>query len=228
MGQASTRFPHYVFDAYGTLFDVHSAAARYADDIGSAWQAMSQVWRQKHLEYTWIYAQTGRHTDFWSLTEASLDTAIATVGAEVKTKTRQGLLDAYRTLDAYAEVPDILERLRAAGAKTAILTNGDPEMIAAATESAGVADKLDAILTVHQIGVFKPNQRVYQIVCDHFDCAPDAVSFQSSNRWDAVGANVFGFKTLWVNRSGAPVEYPETPPDRMASTLDALSDDITL
>ncbi|MEO1695039.1 MAG: haloacid dehalogenase type II [Pseudomonadota bacterium] len=219
-------FPVYVFDAYGTLFDVHSAAARHAETIGPQWQQMSQVWRQKHLEYTWIYAQTGRHCSFWSLTQASLDTAIATIGGGVSTETRAALLDAYRSLSAYEEVAEVLTALCSAGAKCAILTNGDPAMIDAAIDSAGLTGKLDAVLTVHDIGVFKPDQRVYRLVCDRFACTPDDVSFQSSNRWDAVGANVFGFKTLWVNRSGAPAEYPETPPNRTAANLRVLLDDV--
>jgi len=219
------RYPVYVFDAYGTLFDVHSAAARYADEIGERWGTLSQVWRAKHLEYTWIYAQTGRHTSFWSLTEASLDTAIAHVGG-VPDGCREKLLGAYRTLDAYEEVPRVLDALRSAGAKCAILTNGDPDMIADACRSAGLDERLDKVLTVHEAGIFKPDMRVYRLVTEAFDCAPSDVSFQSSNRWDAVGASVFGFDTLWVNRTGAPAEYPETPPTRTAADLTPLLDDI--
>jgi 2-haloacid dehalogenase len=218
------KFPYYVFDAYGTLFDVHSAAGAYAAEIGDNWERMSQIWRTKHLEYSWIYAQTGRHTSFWTLTENSLDTAIESVGG-IPDGLRDKLLAAYRTLDAYPEVPAVLDHLRAGGAKCAILTNGDPDMIAEAAASAGIADKLDRVLTVHEVGVFKPDMRVYKLVTDAFGCAPEEVSFQSSNRWDAVGANVFGFRTLWVNRMGAPVEYRETMPDRMASSLDVLLDD---
>lgn len=224
MTAATTKFPVYVFDAYGTLFDVHSAAGRYAADIGDSWDRMSQVWRQKHLEYTWIYAQTGRHIDFWTLTERSLDMAIASVGG-IPAGLRPKLLDAYRTLNAYPEVPEMLAQLRAKGATTAILTNGDPDMIAAAAESAGITEHLDRVLTVHEVGIFKPNLRVYELVTDAFGCKRGEVSFQSSNRWDAVAANVFGFKTLWVNRLGGPLEYMETPPDRMASNLSVLLED---
>ncbi|MEO1266289.1 MAG: haloacid dehalogenase type II, partial [Pseudomonadota bacterium] len=217
-------YTHYVFDAYGTLFDVHAAASRHADDIGEGWDRLSQTWRAKHLEYTWIYAQTGRHTTFWDLTERSLDTAIATIGG-VPSGIREKLLEAYRVLDAYPEVPGVLDALRAKGATCAILTNGDPDMIADATSSAGIADKLDRILTVHDVGIFKPSMRVYSLVTDTFGCKPGAVSFQSSNRWDAAGATVFGFDTLWVNRSGAPAEYSETPPTRVATDLKPLRDD---
>jgi len=224
MTTAKTKFPIYVFDAYGTLFDVHSAASRYADEIGDRWSRLSEIWRQKHLEYTWIYAQTGRHTTFWLLAEASLVTASAAVGG-ISDDLKEKLLGAYRSLNAYSEVAEVLRHLRAGGARTAILTNGDPELIAQSTASAGITDLLDDALTVHAVGVFKPDMRCYQIVCDAYGCAPADVSFQSSNRWDAVGANVFGFKTLWVNRGGAPTEYPETPPDRIASDLRVLLDD---
>ncbi|MEM7777507.1 MAG: haloacid dehalogenase type II [Pseudomonadota bacterium] len=211
----------YVFDAYGTLFDVHAAAGAYADQIGSSWTRMSEVWRAKHLEYTWIYAQTGRHTTFWQLTEQSLDTAIASVGG-IPDGLKPKLLAAYRELDAYAEVPSVLASLKERGAQLAILTNGDPDMIADATRSAGLDSILDRIITVHEADVFKPDMRVYKLVTNAFGCAPGDVSFQSSNRWDITGAHVFGFRTVWINRSGAPAEYPETPPDRTASDLTAL------
>jgi 2-haloacid dehalogenase len=211
----------YVFDAYGTLFDVHSAASRYKEAIGPAWERLSQTWRSKHLEYTWIHAQTGRHTRFWTLAERSLDYAIALTGG-VPPGVRNGLLAAYRTLSAYPEVPGVLTELRARGARLAILTNGDPDMIEDAVGSAGLAGLLDAVITVHEAGVFKPDRRVYKLASDRFGVAPGAVSFQSSNRWDVAGAKVFGFRCVWVNRSGAPDEYPEMPADLVAADLGAL------
>ena len=214
---------YYVFDAYGTLFDVHAAASRYAGDIGERWARFSEIWRLKHLEYTWIYAQTGRHTSFWKLAGDSLDTAAASVGG-LPDGMKDKLLAAYRELDAYPEVPAVLQGLRARGAKTAILTNGDPDMIEAAARAAGLSQQLDRIITVHDVGVFKPNLSVYKLVTDAFCCTPGDVSFQSSNRWDITGAHVFGFNTVWVNRAGAPAEYPDTPPDRTVSDLNALLD----
>jgi 2-haloacid dehalogenase len=120
---------HYVFDAYGTLFDVHSAASRHRDLVGESWAQMSQIWRTKHLEYTWIHAQTRRHVPFWTLAGRSLDFAAASVGG-ISPEARTALLAAYRTLSAYPEVPDVLRRLKQQGHSTAILTNGDPDMIA--------------------------------------------------------------------------------------------------
>lgn len=211
----------YVFDAYGTLFDVHSAASHYRREIGPDWERMSALWRTKHLEYTWVHALTGRHTTFWSLAGRSLDYAAATIGG-INPTTREKLLGAYRTLAAYPEVGAVLDGLRAKGAKTAILTNGDPDMIRDANASAGLTSRLDAVITVHEVGVFKPDPRVYRLVTDRFQCAPGDVSFQSSNRWDAAAAKLNGFQAVWINRSGAPDEYPDAPADRILRDLAGL------
>jgi len=212
---------HFVFDAYGTLFDVHSAAARHRQTIGANWDRLSQLWRTKHLEYTWITAQTGRHTTFWRLAEQSLDYAIAAVGG-VPRGVRDELLTAYRTLSAYPEVADVLVALRQRGASLSILTNGDPDMIGNAVASAGLVGLFDALITVHEAGIFKPDRRVYQLVCDRLGVSPAAISFQSSNRWDITGAKVFGFYCVWVNRLGAPDEYPDAPADRIVTNLEPL------
>jgi 2-haloacid dehalogenase len=201
---------HFVFDAYGTLFDVHAAASKYASDIGPHWERLSQIWRTKHLEYTWIHAATGRHTAFQLLAERSLDTAAAATGGlsgDLKAK----LLAAYRTLSAYPEVATVLASLRARGATTSILTNGDPDMIADAIAAAGLGALLDHVITVHEAGVFKPHAAVYALATKRLNTAPAEISFQSSNRWDAAAAHVFGFKTVWINRTGAPAEYPDCP-----------------
>ena len=205
-------YSHFAFDAYGTLFDVHSAASKHAAEIGPDWERLSQVWRAKHLEYTWIWAGTGRHTTFWKLAGDSLDTAIATVG-RVPPGIREKLLDSYRRLDAYPEVSTVLTQLKSKGAKLAILTNGDPDMIADAVASAKLAGLLDAVITVHEIGVFKPHLPVYDLVSRHFGVPLGQVSFQSSNRWDVTAARLAGMRGVWVNRGAAPPEYPDTPPD---------------
>ena len=205
-------YQHYAFDAYGTLFDVHSAAAKYAAEIGPNWERLSQVWRAKHLEYTWIWAGTDRHTTFWKLAGDSLDTAIATVGA-IPQGVRQKLLEAYMTLDAYPEVAGVLGGLKARGAKLAILTNGDPDMIVDAVRSARLDGVFDHLITVHEVGIFKPPRPVYDLVSRHFGVPLPEVSFQSSNRWDVTAGKVAGMRGVWVNRMGAPKEYPDTPPD---------------
>lgn len=211
----------YVFDAYGTLLDVHSAVARLRDRVGPDADRLSQLWRTKQLEYSWVRTLMGRYRDFWSLTEDALDFAIASVGG-VDRGVRAELLDAYRALDAYPEVPAVLTELRGRGAKTAILSNGSPGMLRAAIEAAGIDGLLDATLSVDALGVFKTDPRTYALVGERFGCEPRAVSFQSSNRWDIAGATAFGFRCRWINRTGAPEEYADLSPVETLKGLDEL------
>ncbi len=212
----------YVFDAYGTLFDVHSAAARLSADIGPKWERLSELWRTKQLEYTWVLAAAGRHDTFRAVTERALDYAIEAVGGLPDPRLRAALIDAYRTLDAYPEVASVLSELKARGAKTAILSNGDPDMLAEAVSAAGLSGAFDDVISVERAGIFKPAMRVYRLAVDALGVPPDGISFQSSNRWDIAGAHLFGMRTVWVNRGGKPDEYPDQPPDRIASDLGAL------
>lgn len=214
-------YPFYVFDAYGTLFDVHSAASKHQAELGPAWERLSQTWRLKHIEYTWVWAQTGRHTSFRQLADQSLDYAIALVGG-VPVGVRDKLMASYMTLSAYPEVVEVLGGLRAKGARTAILSNGDPDMLDAAVSSAGIGAHLDAVLSVKDAGIFKPAMKVYELATRHFACKPRDISFQSSNRWDAAGATVFGMRCVWINRSALPDEYPDTPADVVTQDLRAL------
>ncbi len=211
----------YVFDAYGTLFDVHAAALRHKDEIGASWDKFSQTWRQKHLEYSWIHAQTGRMVPFWTLTERSLDFAAASVGG-IPPATRDKLLASFRTMQSYSEVREVLEALKARGAKLAILSNGDPDMLADAITSAELDGVLDAAISIQGAGIFKPAMRVYQLVLDRFGGTPAGVTFMSSNRWDIAGAKAFGFQCVWINRTGAPDEYPDMKPDAVAKDLRVL------
>lgn len=211
----------YVFDAYGTLFDVHSAVARLSGRIGPGAEQLSALWRTKQLEYSWVRSLMHRHADFWRLTEEALDYAMAAVGG-IDPDLRQPLLDAYRTLDAYPEVPAVLAELRRRRARCAILSNGSPEMLAAATASAGLDDLLDAVLSVETLGIFKPDPQVYRLVLDPFGLPADEVSFQSSNAWDIAGAAAFGFSTVWINRTAQPREYSDIGPVREVRDLTAL------
>ena len=193
-----------VFDAYGTLFDVHSAVARLRARIGDRAEALSQLWRSKQLEYTWLRALMGRHADFWQVTGDALDYALACTG--VDTTWREPLMQAYLTLDAYPEVPDALRRLRGGGLRTMILSNGEPGMLRAAARSAGIAELLDAILSVEEVGIFKPHPKVYRFAVDRLAVRPDQIAFQSSNAWDVSGAAAFGLRAVWINRLGMPPE----------------------
>ena len=193
-----------VFDAYGTLFDVHSAVGRLRPQIGTHADALSQLWRTKHLEYSWLRALMGRHADFWQVTGEALDYALAR--AEVDASVREPLMQAYLTLEAYPEVGDVLRRLRAAGLKLAILSNGEPAMLAAAVENAGLGTLLDAVISVEEAGVYKPDPRVYRLAVDRLAVRADQIAFQSSNAWDVNGAACFGLRPVWINRFGAPAE----------------------
>ena len=211
----------YVFDAYGTLFDVHAAVAKHKDAIGPQAEAMSQMWRIKQLEYTWTYSLMGRWRDFRDLTAAALDVAAASNGG-IPPDLRPKLLAAYEELDPYPDVVPALKKLREGGARTAILSNGSDAMLANATRAAGVSDLLDAVLSVDAMKVFKPRTEIYGLVGQSFGTTPKEVVFLSSNRWDIAGAHAFGFDTIWVNRTGKPDEYADLPPGRMVSGLDAL------
>jgi len=207
----------YVFDAYGTVFDVHSAIRRVSSPEMDL-ERLSGLWRTKQLEYTWIETLMGRHSDFWALTERALDYALAVLKAEPG-NLRDQLLDAYRILDVFPEVPDVLTRLKERGARTAILSNATPAMLAQAVKVAGIAPLLDAILSVEEVGLYKPTPAVYGLVDLHFGAKPWQVSFQSSNGWDAAGAAAFGFRVVWVNRGGLPREYAAAGPVIEVPTL---------
>jgi 2-haloacid dehalogenase len=193
-----------VFDAYGTLFDVHSAVARLRARVGERADALSQLWRAKQLEYTWLRALMGRHAGFWQVTGDALGHALARTG--VDPALREPLMRAYRALDAYPEVPDTLRQLRKGELTIALLSNGEPGMLAAGAQSAGIDGLLDAILSVEEVGIFKPHPKVYQLAVDRLAVRPDQIAFQSSNAWDVCGAATFGLRAVWVNRLGMPPE----------------------
>jgi 2-haloacid dehalogenase len=212
----------YVFDAYGTLFDVHAAIARHREAAGPDADRFSEIWRQKQLEYSWALTLAGRYTDFWALTERALDYAFARVPS-VDRALRPRLLDAYLTLDAFADARTTLTALKARGLSTAILSNGSPRMLDAAVEASGMAGLFDAVLSVDAVGVYKPRAEVYALVTNRFGVKPAEVVFVSSNRWDVMGAAAFGFRPLWVNRAQMPDEYAEQPPMRVVPDLSAVA-----
>ncbi|MHA3916297.1 haloacid dehalogenase type II [Halovulum sp. GXIMD14793] len=206
-----------VFDAYGTLFDVAAAARALSERPGregfaAVWQAVAETWRQKQLQYTWLRAVTDAHTDFWTVTQDGLDFALEAHGQASDAELRADLLDLYWTLAAYPEIPGMLASLKQAGFATAILSNGAPDMLNGAVDSAGIGADLDAVLSVEEVGIFKPHRKVYDMVGARFGCAPDEVLFVSSNGWDAAAAAGYGFQTVWVNRKAEPLDrLPWTP-----------------
>jgi len=210
-----------VFDAYGTLFDFNSAVMRCRDEIGDGAERLSEIWRQKQLQYTWLRSLMGRHADFWQVTGEALDFALAAVGiADADLRAR--LMALYRELDTFAEVPQVLRELKQAGMRTAILSNGAPDMLAAGVAAAGLGDDLDAVLSVEDVGVFKPDPRVYQLAVDRLGVPAAQICFMSSNGWDAVGAAAFGFRVVWVNRYRQPSERLPAQPDVELDSLAAL------
>jgi 2-haloacid dehalogenase len=197
-----------VFDAYGTLLDVHAAMARYADRLGPDWQRTSLDWRAKQIEYTWVRSLAGpaHHRDFWRLTQEAL-AYVAQRHGITDTALLADVLEAYRRLGAYPEVPAMLGALRDKGVARAILSNGEPGMLSDAVRSAGIAELLDDVLSVEVVSVYKPDPRVYRLAVNRFRLPPGAIGFVSSNPWDAFGASAFGFRVFWLNRTGQPDEY---------------------
>jgi 2-haloacid dehalogenase len=210
-----------VFDAYGTLFDYASAAANCRDVLGERLGLLTALWRDKQLQYTWLRTLQGRHADFWQVTGDALDFALETVGLDDR-PLRARLMDLYLSLEVFPEVPAMLQRLKAAGLKTAILSNGSPEMLDAVVKQAGIAELLDAVLSVKLVGVYKPHPKVYQLAVDRLAIPAGAISFQSSNAWDAYAASAFRMRVVWCNRYGQRPERLPGKPDREMASLAEL------
>lgn len=211
-----------LFDAYGTLFDVHSAVAKEAAALGDKAQGVSATWRDKQLQYTWLRSLMGEHTDFWQVTGDALDYALGSQGVE-DAALRQRLMDLYLTLDTYPEVPGALKRIKDSGRKTAILSNGEPRMLASAVDSAGIKDLLDDVITVEAVGIYKPDPRVYRLGAERGGAPAERICFVSSNAWDVHGAANFGFNCAWINRFGQQPERLPGAPKAEVRTLDEVA-----
>jgi len=190
-----------VFDAYGTLFYVASAAAHCKEDIGEKWEQLSDIWRMKQLNYTWLRSLMEEYIDFWQITGDALDFALDQLDIE-DAALRQKLMELYETLDTYPEVPEMLKTLRKAGLQTAILSNGNPAMLSSAIESAGLAALFDGVISVDTLKMYKPHPSVYQLAVEQLKLPAERICFMSSNTWDVAGAANFGFQVNWVNRFG--------------------------
>ena len=210
-----------VFDAYGTLFDFAAAARRCNDELGDAGPTLSALWRDKQLQYTWLRAAQGRHADFWQVTGDALDFTLETLGLG-RPGLRERLMELYLTLDAFPEVPEVLRKLRAAGLRTAILSNGTPRMLEAAVRGASLEGLFDAVMSVDEVGVNKPHPKVYQLAVDTLGLPAAAMAFQSSNAWDAHAASAFGMRVVWCNRYHQRRERLPGSPDREITTLSDL------
>lgn len=206
-----------VFDAYGTLFDFASAAAGCQDVLGSKAVAVTSLWRDKQLQYTWLRGMQGLHADFWQVTGDALDYTLETLGV-ADPALRDRLMGLYLELATFPEVTGVLRELKAAGYRTAILSNGSPSMLASIVDKAGIGDLLDHVISVEEVGVFKPHRSVYQRCCDVMCLPAETMAFQSSNAWDAWAASAFGMRVFWCNRySQQPERLPGNPDAVMRS-----------
>ena len=209
-----------VFDAYGTLFDVHSPVGRVAEKLGDKADAVSDMWRLKHLSYSWLRALMGEYVPFWQVTGEALDYALAANGID-NPELRDELLNLYLTLDAYDDARVALAGLKSQGQMTAILSNGSPDMLAAAVNHSGLDKHLDHVLSVAEVGIYKPDARVYQLVVDRMGVQPNEVCFVSANTWDAQAAANFGFQAARIDRFGL---IDENIPGKPSLMLDNLAD----
>lgn len=208
-----------VFDAYGTLFDYASAAARCRDVLGDQLDKFNALWREKQLQYTWLRMIQGRHADFWQVTGDALDFAMESLEIAAPAL-RERLMHLYLTLDTFPEVSRTLTSLKAAGFKTAILSNGSPTMLSAAVEGSKIAHLLDAVLSVEEVGAYKPHPSVYRLAVERLGIAANAIAFSSSNAWDAYAASAFGMRVVWCNRYGQKPERLPGNPDREIRSLE--------
>lgn len=218
-----------VFDAYGTLFDVNSAARRCAAEPGrekfsKSWPSISANWREKQLSYSWLLNILREHRDFWQITENALDYALELVGLISDKELKKRLLNLYKELDAYPEVKPVLTRLVQEKITCAILSNGSKSMLNSAVMNSGIAPYINAVLSVDDVGIFKPDRKVYKMVLDQLPFKKDEVLFISSNGWDIAGAASFGFKTLWINRLNLPADRLPFKPHSISADLTSIEE----
>ena len=210
-----------VFDAYGTLFDFNSAVAKHRAAIGPAADKLSEMWRAKQLSYTWLRSLMGSYAPFWQVTGEALDHCLEACKITAP-DIRDKLMDAYLHLDPFPEVPATLRALRAAGMRTAILSNGDPQMLGQVVRNTGLAEMFEALYSVDAVKVFKTDPRVYQLATDGLGLQARDICFLSSNGWDAHAGAHFGFQVCWINRAGAPRERLPGAVGREMRTLEGL------
>ena len=188
-----------IFDAYGTLFDVNSAAEKCKDKIGNKWEGFANYWRTTQLEYTWLRSLMKRHKDFWQVTEDSLDKSMKAY--EIDSSMRNELLDLYKILSPFKEVPEVLKSLKDKDLKLAILSNGTPDLLEQLVKSNNLENIFDNIFSIEEVGIYKPNYKVYDIPIKEYQINKNEVAFLSSNTWDVSGGGNYGYNSIWVNRN---------------------------
>jgi len=206
------------------LLDVDAAAREAAAEPGMEalkenWLPIAKGWRERQLRYSWLCSMMGKYDDFWELTIRALDTTLEEHALASNDKVRARLLSLYSELSAYQEVPEVLANLKAAGHRLAVLSNASPSMLVKALDAAGISEWFDELLSVDVLKCYKPTPAVYQLIPDRFDCKPSDVTFFSSNNWDVSGAGAFGFKTIWVNRTGVAWDNLPGKPDIIVNSI---------
>jgi len=209
-----------VFDAYGTLFDVNSAAVKCKEKLGNRWENFANAWRTTQLEYTWLRSLMKKHKNFWEITEDSLDHAMETF--KIKKEMRNELLNLYKKLSPYPEVKDCLEELKSKKIKIAILSNGTPDLLEELVRSNNIQNYFDDIMSIESVGIYKPDSKVYEMPIKKYDCKPENICFMSSNTWDVSGGGVFGYNAVWVNRFNKVFDKLSYKPKFVINSLNQL------
>ena len=209
-----------VFDAYGTLFDVNSAASKCKEKLGNKWESFANTWRTTQLEYTWLRSLMKKHKNFWEITEDSLDHTMETF--KIKKEMKNELLDLYKKLSPYSEVKECLEGLKAKKIKIAILSNGTAELLKMLIESNNIQNYFDDVFSIESVGIYKPDSRVYEMPINKYDCKPENICFMSSNTWDISGGGVFGYNSVWVNRLNKVFDKLSYKPKYVINNLEEL------
>ncbi len=211
-----------IFDAYGTLFDVNSAAEKCKDKIGAKWESFANFWRTTQLEYTWLRSLMGRHKDFWQITDDSLDKSMKTFN--IDTSMKNELLNLYKVLSPFKEVPETLEKLKEKNFKLAILSNGTPSLLKELVNSNNLGNLFDDLFSIEEVGIYKPNSKVYDIPIKKYKIKSNEVAFLSANTWDVSGGGNYGYHSIWVNRNNNIFDNLDFKPDNQVKNLGELID----
>ena len=210
-----------IFDAYGTLFDVNSAAEKCKDKIGDKWEPFANFWRTTQLEYTWLRSLMKRHKDFWQITEDSLDKSMKAFN--IDTKMKDELLNLYKVLSPFKEVPKTLKTLKEKNFKLAILSNGTPSLLNDLVKSNNLDNLFDDLFSIEEVGVYKPDSKVYDLPIKKYEIKKNEVAFLSANTWDVSGAGNYGYNAIWVNRNNNIFDYLDYKPNNQIKSLTELT-----
>ena len=211
-----------IFDAYGTLFDVNSAAEKCKDKIGDKWEAFANYWRTTQLEYTWLRSLMKRHKDFWQITEDSLDKSMSVFN--IDNSMRDELLNLYQILSPFEEVPEVLKSLKEKNFKLAILSNGTPSLLSELVKSNNLENLFDDVFSIEEVGIYKPDSKVYDLPIKKYKIQNNEVAFLSANTWDVSGGGNYGYNSIWVNRTNNIFDKLDYSPQNEIKNLNGLLD----